>query len=882
MSLGNLSFKVSADVGAFTSSMDLAAKSAQSNMGSSADAAEEFRLQLIQTSTDLQKMALSMGSNMKAANDLISQSSAQSAAAIQNISDTADKVDLRSVNEKVAMALGTGVGVGIAASETAFEKFEDYIKAKAVITGLAVVTGVAAAAFSAVYATYKVAGMIGGMMDGSFYKSENIDAIIAYNKQIEDLQKSLRISSIEAGALNEALKRLGVDANEYKNVFSDIAKAVNENGKELDRLGVIYKDHNGKLIDNKAILQNTKDVLDSYTEGWDRNKAAVAIGIGSYEQITNALKVTSSEVQFSKSRMDEYQLGMTSGAQEMVNKYQTAMRQFTSENDLMAMGFKRAISDSVMPAYTSMANAFMEGWPSVVSAFRVSLSTITALCYAFVDGVYIVAQSVIASVGIIKDSLASVGVALSHVMSGDFKGVADAFADGYDKSKDRLKIAGENILAQVLANDEKIKFAIGDDGRSASIESFRKVPTPGKAYTSKPETMPTDPYKTAMDSLGATSAGIDYVNQHFDEYLGKVKESKIAMADFDLTLGKFSDAQRVAHGFKPLTAEEKAQYIEINKAIEEGTELERQQTALRKFNKSVDQFGFNEQLSFEARKQDVEWLGKSQVELSKLTDARRIDAEVTKLIFTTNAELGLQGKKITEEQIAGFYAKADAAKNASAVLIQQGYDKQKDPWYGASQAIQKYGESASNSGAQIENSLTGAFKNAEDAFVQFAMTGKISFTSMANSIIADLIRIQARKAVAGFIDQAVGFISGGFGSGEGLTGMSVPSSGSFTQAGDYGLAGARALGGPVSYGSSYLVGERGPEIFTPTAGGTIIPNDRLNAGSGGGDIYVSVNADTGASQANGKDGDMRKLGEMIGAKVREVIVTERRNGGLLA
>ena len=39
---------------------------------------------------------------------------------------------------------------------------------------------------------------------------------------------------------------------------------------------------------------------------------------------------------------------------------------------------------------------------------------------------------------------------------------------------------------------------------------------------------------------------------------------------------------------------------------------------------------------------------------------------------------------------------------------------------------------------------------------------------------------------------------------------------------------ARALGGPVSGGEPYLVGERGPEIFVPRNSGTIIPNNRLN------------------------------------------------------
>jgi hypothetical protein len=39
-----------------------------------------------------------------------------------------------------------------------------------------------------------------------------------------------------------------------------------------------------------------------------------------------------------------------------------------------------------------------------------------------------------------------------------------------------------------------------------------------------------------------------------------------------------------------------------------------------------------------------------------------------------------------------------------------------------------------------------------------------------------------------------------------------------------GIAGARANGGPVSGGSSYLVGERGPEIFTPSRSGMISAN----------------------------------------------------------
>jgi hypothetical protein len=51
------------------------------------------------------------------------------------------------------------------------------------------------------------------------------------------------------------------------------------------------------------------------------------------------------------------------------------------------------------------------------------------------------------------------------------------------------------------------------------------------------------------------------------------------------------------------------------------------------------------------------------------------------------------------------------------------------------------------------------------------------------------------------------------------------------------ISGARALGGPVNGGSSYLVGERGPELFTPLSSGNITPNSAM----GGNTITVNVN-----------------------------------------
>jgi hypothetical protein len=54
------------------------------------------------------------------------------------------------------------------------------------------------------------------------------------------------------------------------------------------------------------------------------------------------------------------------------------------------------------------------------------------------------------------------------------------------------------------------------------------------------------------------------------------------------------------------------------------------------------------------------------------------------------------------------------------------------------------------------------------------------------------------------------------------------------------FGGGRASGGPVSMGKTYLVGEKGPELFSPGSNGTIIPNKAIGGSSSGTTINISV------------------------------------------
>ncbi len=87
----------------------------------------------------------------------------------------------------------------------------------------------------------------------------------------------------------------------------------------------------------------------------------------------------------------------------------------------------------------------------------------------------------------------------------------------------------------------------------------------------------------------------------------------------------------------------------------------------------------------------------------------------------------------------------------------------------------------------------------------------------------------------------------------------------------------RANGGPVKGGKSYIVGERGPEMFTPGVSGTITPNHQL-----GGSTSVVVNVDASGSAVEGDDDRGRELGRLISVAVQSELIQQKRPGGLLA
>ena len=93
-----------------------------------------------------------------------------------------------------------------------------------------------------------------------------------------------------------------------------------------------------------------------------------------------------------------------------------------------------------------------------------------------------------------------------------------------------------------------------------------------------------------------------------------------------------------------------------------------------------------------------------------------------------------------------------------------------------------------------------------------------------------------------------------------------------------GIGGFFADGGVTKPNKSYIVGERGPELFTPGVTGRVTPNHELAGGS----TTVVVNVDASGSSVQGSEDRGRELGRLISVAVQSELIQQKRPGGLLA
>jgi hypothetical protein len=157
---------------------------------------------------------------------------------------------------------------------------------------------------------------------------------------------------------------------------------------------------------------------------------------------------------------------------------------------------------------------------------------------------------------------------------------------------------------------------------------------------------------------------------------------------------------------------------------------------------------------------------------------------------------------------------------------------------------------------QIGDSIKSSMEDAFMGIVDGTSSAKDAFRSMAAEVIKELYRVLV-------VQQMVGQLGSATSAGTGLLG------------GIGRLFGMRAMGGPVTSGQPYMVGERGPEIIVPSRNGSVVPNNQL--GGGGVTVNQTINITTGVQQT--VRAEIRSLMPQIADSAKAAVLDARRRGG---
>lgn len=272
--------------------------------------------------------------------------------------------------------------------------------------------------------------------------------------------------------------------------------------------------------------------------------------------------------------------------------------------------------------------------------------------------------------------------------------------------------------------------------------------------------------------------------------------------------------------------------------LEQITEQEKVLELLQK-NPSIDTPQVRELLFIEADR------------VEKAREKKKLDEEATRLLQQQTAEAKALRDQVLELAGVAEEERKRVLTEQLEILIQQGL-------LTAEQA-----ERAVKGIAGIRDEIEKTRDVADEfALVFTSSLGKLiegnggGIKSFFEALAQDVLKLTTRLLVLEPIAKSIKEIFGGSGGGIGDIFSSF--------LGSLGFGGARALGGPVSAGRAYLVGERGPELFVPGASGGIVPNGAM----GGATININMPA--------GSNVDRSTASQVAAAVARQLSIAQRR------
>jgi lambda family phage tail tape measure protein len=437
-----------------------------------------------------------------------------------------------------------------------------------------------------------------------------------------------------------------------------------------------------------------------------------------------------------------------------------------------------------------------------------AVSSIIRIAQAFLLLNTVLARNpIMMAIGVIAGAMAAAGVA-----GGDLAEKMKELDDAMKSASTGPNVIADGKLADATEVSKEKALALNEAYQKFRIE-IRNI---GDEFTKQ--------NKLTLDAINLENSLIGKSKEYVDAQRAKEEIFKKAADEADklrLAREKLTAEER-KQGRGAIIDAEIARIQQLAEADAERVARATENTNRLQMLEQVRLFGLSNEFDMQKKLGDLQY----EIATSTMPTLQKKYAEIDKAAqdaakSAIRAEEQRTGRKLTTEEAKKYYEEAVKGTDALKAKQSELYEESRRFSTGWSNALNEYIDNATNAANQAQQIFGKVTSSMEDAFVNFAKTGKFEFKSMVNSIIEDLLRMQVKATLAKIM--GLGGNTGGTG---GLFGGKI-------------IPGILASGGPVSGNRPYIVGERGPELFLPGVNGSMVPNKDLG---GGGTVIYNIQA----------------------------------------
>jgi tape measure domain-containing protein len=640
-----------------------------------------------------------------------------------------------------------------------------------------------------------------------------------------------QLSGIQGVAANAAQK-FNLSQSESLNALTDLGNRIGPTGASLQDITNVYEGFNTLLALNKVNTQNAASAtlqlnqalgsgrlageeFNAISEATPQLLDAVAkvMGVtrGELKKLASDGKISSAILIQALTRI------RTEGAADLETAFSGAFGA-TKRFDAAIQDFSATVGSELLPALTpaiNLATQILKLFGQLPGPVKAVAAAILGLTAAFVA----LAPAISATIGLLSGlSLATLVAAGPWIaLAAGVTAAAVALA-GYRTESQKLGGAAAGGGAADLA---AARNAMVQKQQSISLLEQQRKTAKGPARAGIDRTLTRERKAFADLKAGVTR--------------GQQSENPVATAmgtPIGATVGGGGGGSRAGSGADK-AAQEAARALEVQK----------QQL------KAADDQNFALKNRF-AILQETEAVAKRELELDvRLNEIAREYGELKENAKSNDELILINASSILEKKAAELEAEREIndliaervrlmAQLAQEALQPTVYNELETQDAALQSILDKYPAigAAADSAATMATSgiqaMIAGTKTAEQVFVEFLSSIADALIDTAKQMIAQYIAIGIARMFAG--------IGGGGGGG-------FAPSGPLAAVGDVGtgfnfdvgaMIPGRAKGGPVSSGQTYMVGERGPELFVPGSNGGVMSNNDLrsamNSQGGGG------------------------------------------------